>query len=802
MRADFFYALRSVVRRPAHAALVVFTLALGLGVNAVAFSVVNALVFRPFAVTGSETYGWAFISTSGDPFANVSTETWRTVSRASTLEAVAAEGRLVLTGATGNGPEQVWALAVSPNYFELVQAPLREGRRLTPADVPTAGIPVMISERFWKSRQGASEGLATFPLTLNGQRVSVVGVVRDDHQGPGGLYEPQVWFTFDAMPSLELSDDEEQNREWLTMIARPAAGASRAQIDAELRAIATAQATDADPDRVHASYVPITDGHPEARMIGQGAVLGLAAVGLVVVIACFNVAGLILARSSERQQELAVRAALGASRLRLTRLLLAEGLLLAAMAGVTALLVASWSEALLGSLSLPAPIPQRLHFAVDWRLVVFTCAWVLVAATVPTITPAWRISRIDPIRWLKSAASGSTGAGGPVTARRWFVRLQVVGSTTFLTLAMMFVASYISGQQTNPGFDTANTAVLQFANAMSTMPEERRAAHLENFMQRLNARPEIAGAALAQRISFHVGDPGIRRIAASARDCGTGDCVTASSAAVSERFFETLAIGLRAGRTFETPASRDTGSVVINAAAAEALWPGENAVGHWVYDAQTSRPHQVIGVVDTVITGSMNERPRPYVYFPLEPAHLQQALTLVARSPAGAEVAARTLREVWQDADRTLPPADVQTMETRMALPLWPSRVAAAFFATCGTIAVVLVTVGLFGVTWQVVSQRTREFGIRLALGATADDLRRLVLGESMKLITPALLVGLVVAAGAAMFSRAMLVGTSPLDPRLYLAALVAQVLMALLASWTPAARAARVSPQSTLKGE
>ncbi len=799
MRADFFYALRSVVRRPAHAALVVFTLALGLGVNAVAFSAVNALVFRPFAVTGSDTYGWAFVSASGDPFGNVSSETWRAVSRASTLEAVAAEGRLALTGSTGAGPEQVWALAVSPNYFELVQAPMRAGRRLTPADVPVAGVPVLISERFWKSRRGASEDLSAFPLTLNGQQVAVVGVVRDDHQGPGGIYEPQVWFTFDAMPALDLADTSGGDREWLTMIARPTASATRAQIDAELLAIATTEAPDADRARVQASYVPVTEGHPEARMIGQGAVLGLAAVGLVIVIACFNVAGLILARSSERQQELAVRAALGASRLRLTRLLLAEGLVLAAMAGLAALLVASWSEALLGSLSLPAPIPQRLHFAVDWRLVLFTCAWVLVAATVPTLAPAWRISRIDPIRWLKSAASGSTGAGGPATARRWFVRLQVVGSTTFLTLALMFVASYLTGQQTNPGFDTENTAVLQFANAMGTMPEERRSAHLENFMQRLTARPDIASAAFAERISFHVGDPGVIRIAASARDCESGGCVTASSAAVSEQFFDTLAIGLRAGRTFS---ARDADTVVINAAAAEALWPGQNAVGQWLYDSRSTRQYPVIGVVDTVITGSMNEQPRPYVYFPLQPAHLRQALTLVARSTGGADQAARALRETWQDADRSLPPADVQTMETRMALPLWPSRVAAAFFATCGTIAVLLVTVGLFGVTWQVVSQRTREFGIRLALGATGADLKRLVLGESIRLIAPALLVGLVVAAGAAMLSRAMLVGTSPLDPRLYLAALLAQVLMALAASWTPAARAARVAPQTTLKGE
>lgn len=198
----------------------------------------------------------------------------------------------------------------------------------------------------------------------------------------------------------------------------------------------------------------------------------------------------------------------------------------------------------------------------------------------------------------------------------------------------------------------------------------------------------------------------------------------------------------------------------------------------------------------------MSETPRPYVYRPWTADRYASALTLVVRARADGNAGAQAIREVWQGLDDTLPPASVQTMEERMALPLWPSRVAAAFFATCGIVAAILVTIGLFGVTYHVVNQRTREFGLRLALGATAADLRRMVLAESMRLVAPGLVGGLVVAAGAASAGGNMLAGVSPLDPRLYLAAMTVQVGVALLASWAPALRASRVSPQTTLRNE
>lgn len=789
MLSDLRYAFRGILRRPGHTFLVVFTLALGLGINTVAFSSVNALVFRPFTIPNAESFGWIFISDGANPYANASRETYDTIrTSATTLDSVVAEGRLPLSAQSAAGPEQIWALVVSPNYFSVVQAPMRAGRVLSEWDGTADAVPVVISERYWKTRWNATDDLSSIRPVLNGQDARVLGVVRDDHQGPGGIYEPHVWLAFDALPALRLNPDAGVDATWLTMMARPKAGVPATLVSAEITALARGLTAPDGREGVRAVYVPVADGHPEARQLGAAAAVAMAVVGLVLLIACFNVAGLILARSVERQQELGLRAALGAGRGRLTRLLFAEGLIVATLAGAAALLLASWSEALLGGLSLPAPIPQRLHFTTDWRMVAFTLVLVMVAAIVPTLTPLWRIVRVDPIRWLKAGSTGAVGGLAPARARRVFVVLQVVGSTAFLTLALMFVISFVAALRTETGFNTTQTAAMQ-------IPAARASALLE----RLAARPEIAAVAAAERISFHVGDHGRRRVWSDGQPCEGDACPTMPMTAITPTFFDVLQIPVISGRSFT---ATDTDTVIVNDTAAAALWPDQNPLGRWLSDAGDRRPLQVVGVVRTVITGMMSEKPQPYIYLPWNPGQRAETLTLVARARTNGQAAATALRDTWTDLDNNVAPATVQTLQERMALPLWPSRVSAAFFATCGLVAVILVTVGLFGVTYQVVSQRTREFGVRLALGATAQDLRRMVFGESLRLAAPGLVIGLMVAAAAASAASSMLVGVSALDPRVYLAAVTLQLAVTMLAAWVPALRASRVSPHTTMRAE
>jgi len=802
---DLKYSLRGIGRRPGHTALIVLTLAIGLGVNTVAFSSVNALLFRPFHMPNADKYGWVFAGPQGNAYSGVSIEMFEGLrAKASTLETLVAEGRMPLAAAAPDGPEQVWGLAVSSEYFSVVEAPIVTGRALSATDTAAGAVPILISERYWRNRWNAATDLASLQPTVNGRATSVIGVVADTHQGPGGIFEPNLWFPLSAASELRLAIAP--GTEWLTMMARPAAGVSTAQIAAQVQTIvrgideASGVAQPTGSER-RAQYVPVIDGHPEARALGAPAAMAMAAVGLVLLIACFNVAGLILARSAERQRELGLRTALGASRVRLTRQLLVEGLVLASIAGAASLFLAYWSEALLSGLSLPAPIPQRLHFTMDWRMVAYTAAMVIVAAAVPVLTPAWQVFRTNPIGWLKAGTAGSVGGSSPARARRVWVSLQVVGSTAFLTLALMFVTSYVAGLRTDLGFNTSHVALLQISPTNFSITPERQRALVTELVSRLRTAPAMAQASLADRTPFQIGVNQTRLLSADGRNCDSGGCVPVMTSSVSAAFFETMEIPLLAGRLFNDSTGADAGTAVISAATAEALWPGRSPLGEQIHESGADRPRQVIGVVADIVLRL--DRPNgPSLYRPITAEQLSAPVAVVARSRVDADAAASLLRGTWRDLDPTLPPAMVETMDERMALPLWPSRVGAAFFATCGLLAVILVTVGLFGVTYYAVAQRTREFGIRLALGATGSDLRRLVLGESMRLIMPGLAVGLVASAALASLAQATLMGVSSLDPRWYVSAMALQVAVALLASWSPARRASLVSPQATLRGD
>ena len=804
MLADLRFACRGILRRPGHSALVVLTLALGLGINTVAFSSVNALVFRPFEVAGSAESGWIFVGPPGNVIDSVSQDTFEQIrTRATSFEAVAAEGRLPLASTSPAGPEQIWALAVSPDYFHIVPAPLVTGRVLSPSDRADEAVPVLLSERYWKTRwQSATPSTVT--LTINGQRAAVLGVVADDFQGPGGIFEPHVWVPLDALPTLRAGGFT-RSETWLTMVAKPREGVSAERASAEVDVIAASlPVPPGSTSALDGQYVRIRDGHPEARAIGRAAVLALAAVGLVLLIACFNVAGLVLARSVERQRELGLRRALGASQAQLTRLLLVEGLVLATIAGLAALLVAGWSEALLGGLSLPAPIPQRLHFAVDWRMVSFTAVMVLVATLVPALTPAWRLSRLDPITWVRGAGTGAVGSIAPARTRRVFVVLQTVGATVFLALAVLFVSSFRSTANVDPGFDSTHTAALRIDRGNFDITPAAQQTLVESLREAMAARPDVAHVALVSRLSFALGLWPSAQATSSPRDCAGGGCTTLRVTAISPGFLDALSIPLLAGRDFSDADSDRTG-VLINRAAADVLWPGQQAVGQWIHltsEDGTRSAHQVQGVVGTIVQARFSESPQPALYRWFTSADAAASPSVVVRHRVSDEAGAALLRDHWQRLGDHTPPVTIETLAAQQALPLWPVRVSAAFFATCGIVAVVLVMVGLFGMSYFSVAQRTREFGVRLALGATNEDLRRLVLGETLRLTAPGLAIGLLLAVAAAAAMRAFLVGASPLDPRVYALTLLVQVLVILAAAWLPAHRASRTSPQQTMRSE
>jgi predicted permease len=801
LRQDIKYAVRALRSRPWFSALAVVTLAIGIGVNAVAYSAINALLGKPMRFPDAHQLGWIQTDGGTSPYHQTALPDYRDLARETrTFEAVIAEARVPLSMAAEGGAQQVWGLLVSANYMDAMRAKPLAGRLLVPADAGGSDLPAVVSERFWKDRLHGGESLAGQTLTLNGNVFSIVGILPEGFQGPGGLFEPDLWLPLDRLDVLNLSPSlTSRETQWLTVAGRMKAGVTAAQAQADLRGIMTqlAQAYPATNTGRSVSFLPMSNGVPELRRLARVAWIGLAVVGIVLLIACFNVAGLLLARATERQREIGVRAALGASRGRLLRQLLVEGLVLASISGAAALVLAAWSADLLSAFSLPSPIPQRLHIVVDARMIAFTLALVAIGGVVPALIPALQASRTDVRSIIASQSAASTGRS---RVRSVFVLMQIAGSTLFLAAALLFVRSFWNTASLEPGFDVDHTLVLELTPSSFGYDAPRAEGLFTALIERVRALNGVEAAALADRAPLSVGFPKTVDIATGQDDCSGTRCRTATEFGVSSDHFAALALPLRAGREFSAQEVRtDAPAVVIGEAMANALWPQGNAVGQSLRVGRARRPVQVVGVAADV-KEMYSSAPRWYLYRPLRAEEYADRVAVIIRTAGDPASLTASVRQQVQALDPALPVVAVSTSRERMKLPSWPARTAAGFLAVCGGLALVLATVGLFGVTFYTVSQRTREFGVRVALGASPERLLTLVLREGLTLALPGVAAGIVLALLAVRFASWMLVGIGAADAPTYLAAALLQTTVALLACLLPAVKAMRADPMRALR--
>jgi predicted permease len=807
LRHDVAHAVRSLARRPGYTALVVFALALGLGANMAAFSVVNALLFRSSRTPDATRIGWLFVRTRSTPDGRASTRTLDALSaHATTLASVGAEGRAPVSCELGGALSTAWALVVSADYFDVVRPPLAAGRTLSPVDVRAAATdvaPVLLSERFWTDRTRRTHDLSTISIRLNGQPVAVMGVVRDDFQGPGGLFAPDLWIPLDAAPRLRLGSAFDRDAPTLTLLARPRSGISITAVDADVRAIALAESETAKEaaNRLTVDYVPVRDGHPDLRgFVTTTSMLAMLAAAIVLAVACFNAASLALARAFERRRDLGVRAAMGAGRWRLIRALLTEGAITATAGGALALVLASWTNRVVDSLSLPAPIPQRLLITLDGRVMAFGVLATTIAAVLPAFVPAWQVLRGNPLMWIHAGAASAVGSRRDRRVQRRFIVAQMIASTVFLVAAFLLAQSFHASSTADLGFNVANTAIAELDPARDQMSSAQRHELADALVERLRASPDVLSVALADRAPFFVGSAVERRVSTDGSDCRATPtpCPSAIVHMVGPSYFDALAIPPRAGRVFDAHDTDD--AVVVDETAATTLWPGRTAVGARFLDGRDRRSRIVIGVVADNVHRVIGEGKRPHIYTRLTDADFAHPVTVIVRGRGGADRAAASLLISLRTLDPAVAPPTPQTMASRLALPLWPTRVGTSFFGACAVVALLLALVGLFGMTYYAVNQRRREFGVRLAIGATQAQLRRLILGESVRLIAPGVLVGLIVAAGLAALARRLLYGVSTLDWRVYVLAGLVQFAVAVVASWMPARRASATDPWSVLR--
>ena len=786
------------MRRPVFTATAVLTLAIGMGVNAVAFGVVNGFLFKGFALRGVPQSGRILTTPGGDESGYASIpeyDRFRDATRG--VLDIAAEGRSSLAWKHGNATDTAWVLYVSANYFSLITPPLVAGQVAVHREGDT--VAVVIGERFWRDKLGAPS-LAGLRLRLNNADASVVGVVAESFTGPAGIYSPDVWLPLDDlqlfMPSGLM---QARDTRWLFVLGRLRDGVEPAQVMGFVQSAAVQMAREwPETHRDRGALFRMFDGgNSEVRGVAFGAAIGMGIIGLVLLLACFNVANLLLARAVERERDMGIRAALGAKPGRLMRLVVAEGFLIATVSGVLALVMAWWTQSLVTSFAIPIEQPQHIDMTPDVNVVLFIGLLILISGVLPGLWPAVSAARLDVLRVLGS--QGANRVGGPSRMRQALVGAQVAGSTMFLALAGLFLQSYSILTTFDVGFARDRLVLADFSPGTNGYDAAASRRFADDLRTRVSSLPGVAAAALTTRAPFFVGYDDMIRVWPPGVTCEAGTCRDYPTYGVSAGYFKTMGIGMAVGREFES--GPGAGEVIVNGPLARTLWPNDSALGQSCRIGDAGERVTVVGVTTATRTRGL-DREQPVLFLPIASSHSEKELTLVARTagPPGALI--RAVRDAAHAVDPNVSLTAVKTMDQRMSVQLWPFRTLTWLFSICGGLALILATVGLAGVVIHAVNRRVREFGVRLSIGATPRDLMRDVLVSSTRMLIPGVIAGILLAAGAAQLVRAVFLGVNVLNPTTYLVVALVQTVIVMIASLGPAIRASRIDPLAALRAE
>jgi predicted permease len=729
------------------------------------------------------------------------------------FEGVAAAVFITLGVSSGSGePEQVFAEIVTDNYFSLLGPPMTAGRGFTAGtdDTPGAAPEAVLSHGLWQRRFGGDRGVVGRTITLNGSAYTVVGVAGEAFRGTGAIGGPALWVPFsmyrEATSGFVREVWDSRRALLLQVVGRLRPGVTVDAARANLSALAAGLAADYPDDnrgrgvRVEALVEAALAPNPAQRRqftLAGGLLMGM--VGLVLLVACANVANLLLARAAARRQEIAVRVSLGASRSSLVRQLLSESVLLGLLGGAVGLLVATWSRAALLALRPPFIADDALNLSIDWRVLTFTALVALGTGLLFGLLPALQFSSPDLAVELKDRSAQPSGGGRWVTARHVLVVGQVALSTVALIGAGLFLRSLDNARRIDPGFDAAKLAVLSFDLASRGLPLDAAVARQREILERVRSFPLVERATLANATPLLAG--GFARTVfqegQDTSDARAGRFVQIS--VVADDYFETLGVPIVAGRDFV--ATDGVGSpqvVVVNETMASRFWPGEEAMGKRFRFSGQAQLTEVVGIARDSKYNAIGEEPQPHLYQPLRQVP-QAAVTVLVRTD-NPEAALGVVRTAVQEMEPAMPLTGVFTMAAVLEQGLWAARLGAMLLSVFGALALTLAAVGVYGVMAYTVSQRTREIGVRLALGASAGSVQRQVLWQGLGLAAVGVAVGLT---GGLALNRGivgLMYDVSPYDPLMLTAVPLLLLTVAVVAIYLPARRASRVDPVVALR--
>ncbi len=710
---------------------------------------------------------------------------------------------------TGQGDAQdLTAQIVSGNYFDVLGVHAAAGRTFLPEEdrIPGAQAVVVISYGFWVRQFGASPSAIGSRINLNNRPYTIVGVAPKEFRGTSALVSTDVWAPMMMYPHLYPMADWIEHRKALLfpVIGRLKDGVSRRQAEDHLKALAAQVARDypADNQGRSVALIPLSESviPPDSR---GGFVLvasvALSASGLVLLIACANVANLLLVRSSGRRKEMALRLALGVSRWRLIRQLLTESALLSLAGAAAALVVGRWARDLLWIFRPPWMLAGDSGIRIDGQVLGFTLLLALLATIAFGLAPAMHATRTNLASELRERRSPWTGAGRRVSLRTVLVMVQVALSVVALTGAGLFVRSLRYAQAINPGFEAARTATLSVDVKARAFNDAAGQAFYARLLERVESLPGVEAATLASNPPFIVSRG--RSVSVEGQE-SAGPGTVALIDVVEPGYFQVVRMPLVRGRAFTDGDSANAPPVVIvNETMARRFWTGRNPVGARLRFFGDNKRVEIVGVVKDSTYISLGEEPRMMVYTSLR-QNFGPAVTLWVRTSGEPEGVLGTLRREVQRMDHDILVADVQTTPQVIHDSLWEPRLGAILFAAFGALAALLTVLGIYGVISYSVGQRTREIGIRMALGASQSEVLKEVLAQGMVLVFWGLVLGALASVTITGVLKSLLFGIGARDPVTMALAVAILLVTGAVACSMPAWRATRIDPLVALRDE
>lgn len=800
---DVRYATRMITKEPGFTAIALLTLALGIGANTAIFSVVNAVLLRPLPYAESDRLLWLTERAEQIPSRWVSYPNfldWQ--SRNRSFESMATIRGWQMT-MTGNGDAQsIAARMVSADYFRVMRGEPLIGRDFSADEdkYGAAGVTIL-SHPFWQSQFGGDPEIVGKSITLNSKPFTVVGVMQSgfQHQGPSQLWvltgqhaEPgSGWFSRDV-------------RIGGSVVARLLPGVTIEQARADMKSIEQALIRE---------YPMQNDGNEIRVVTLQESVVGdtrqsllllFGAVAAVLLIACANVANLLLARAATRQKEFAVRAALGASRWRLTRLLLIESVLLAMAGGALGLLLSSWGVDLLIKFA-PDNIPRLAGATIGWRVFAFSLVLSVLTGIVFGLAPAWQSSKTDLHRMLKEGGRTSSDARGG-RLRSVFVVAEVALSMVLLVGAGLLIRSLAHLWAADPGFNAQNVLTMRLFPREAYPGRTKLIQFHTALLERVAALPGVEAASVMND-DLPGFEPGWQNdinpeVNGEYLKIKPGELINVDWSIISADYFETMRIPIKSGRKFTTQeVERGANVVIVDEQLARRFWPAGDALGkHIKYDP--TGPQEIVGIAGDVKNYGTEALGRIKIYTPF--GHSPQPRSTLAVRCSGANLmsVAAAIKSEVKSINPDVPITEIATLEDQLASHIAPRRFNTWLLGLFASVALLLAAVGIYGVMSYAVTQRTREFGIRMALGAQRRDVMNLTFAQTMRLVFAGLGLGLVASMLLTKSLKSFLFGISATDPLtlVFIGALLTAV--ALLACWLPARRAARVDPMIALRCE